>query len=61
MEAYIPLLCLVAMAVLLWSSVLRGRSGGRPVVWTRRMIGAVALAVVGAVAVPIIIVAVLHS
>lgn len=61
MEAYIPLLCLVAMAVLLWSSVLRSRSGGRPVVWTWRMVGAVALGAIGAVAVPIVVAAVLRS
>jgi hypothetical protein len=60
-ESYIPLLCLVAMAVLLWSSVLRSRSGGRPVVWSRRMVVAVALGVIGAVAVPIVVAAVLYS
>jgi hypothetical protein len=58
MDAYIPLLCLVAVAALLWLPALRRRSDVRPVVWTWRTVGAVAL---GAAAVPILVAAVIQN
>ncbi|NBV47410.1 MAG: hypothetical protein EBR86_17680 [Planctomycetia bacterium] len=62
MEAYIPLFCLVAVTALLWLSALKHRAADRPVVWTWRMVGAVALGAAGAVAVPFLVAAVIqHS
>lgn len=59
-EAFIPLLCLVAVTALLWLSVLRGHTRGRPAVGTWRTAGVVVLGAAGAVAVPIVVAAVLN-
>lgn len=61
MEAYIPLLCLAAFATLLWASVLRRRSRERPVVWTWWGVAALALGVLGAVAVPVLVAAAIRN
>jgi hypothetical protein len=60
-EAYIPLLCLVAITALLWFSVLRQRSGNGPLVWTWRTVGVATLGALGAVAIPILVAVILNS
>lgn len=61
MEAYIPLLCLVAVTALLWFTALRRRPGNRPVVWNWWTVGLVVIGAVGAAAVPLVIATVLNS
>jgi len=53
MEAYIPMLCLVVIAALLW----RRASASPPIVWTRGRIAGAAAAVLGALAVPLFVMA----
>jgi hypothetical protein len=58
MEAFVVLLCMVAMV--LWVAVWRRLASGRPIVWTWRLVGWLSLAVLGAVAVPFLVVIVLR-
>lgn len=57
MEAYIPLLCLVVIAALLWRRAL----SGSPIFWTRGRVVLAAAAVLGALVVPVVIAAVLRG
>lgn len=54
MEAYIPLLCLLVITIL-----LSRRAVATPVVWTRGRVAAAAAAVLGALAVPIVVTAII--
>lgn len=57
---YIPLLCLLVVAGLLWSTALRQRRSERPLTWTWLLVGTLMLSALGAVAVPLLIAAILN-
>ncbi len=54
MQAFAVLLPMVAMV--LWVALWRRLASGPPIVWTWRLVGTLSVAIVGAVAIPFLVV-----